>query len=356
MTPCPLCRTPIPATDERCPSCGTRVKRAAPVPAGSVPAASTPAPPPPPSPAPATPPPAPATPPPAPAAPPAPPAAAPPPPPAFAAPAPRPPAGAPSAPAPRPPGANAWRSDAGVGYYAAPTTSPGTAALPPLGSQPSPIYAPPPLAGGWGAPPAAPKPRRVRRWLAVVAALVVGGFVLLGVIGVVAGTLDERKASDAISDYVDGDDSVAYDSPDGGYRVEFPTNPVPQDQTIGGGVTEPVVVHSQVSRPGRRYAFEVGYVDLATGLSFPDEAAALAGIVDGMAGAFNGDVTERNTATLQGLPAADFVVRFQDSGDDAYAMGRIALSSSRLYVLTVTAEQIERDAFDRLVESFELTR
>jgi hypothetical protein len=191
--------------------------------------------------------------------------------------------------------------------------------------------------------------------LRIVAIVVVA---LVGVpfaIGFVSGFLDERSASSTISQYVDGDKGVAYESAAGGFTATFPTHPVPEEQTINNANGTTVIVHDMISRPGRKYAFEVGYVDVANGVSFPDARGALAGVVDAMAAAVNGTVTETTRSSLRGIEAEDFVVSFKDRGDDAYAVGRVALDRSRLYLVAVTARHVEREAFNRLVESFQLT-
>jgi hypothetical protein len=74
-----------------------------------------------------------------------------------------------------------------------------------------------------------------------------------------------------------------------------------------------------------------------------------------MAGAVGGKVTETTPSTLQGMTAEDFVVAFEDHGENAYAVGRVALSSTRLFLVAVTARRAERDGFTRLVNSFRLT-
>jgi hypothetical protein len=167
--------------------------------------------------------------------------------------------------------------------------------------------------------------------------------------------IDARRADDRIATYVKGDAGVQYDSAAGGFSAQFPTHPVPQEQTFSSANGRTIFVHDQISRPGRQFAFEVGYIDLVDNVRYPDARAALAGIVDSMAGAVNGTVTETTPATLQGMTAEDFVVAFKDHGEDAYAVGRVALSNTRLFLVSVTARRAERDGFTRLVNSFQLT-
>ena len=191
--------------------------------------------------------------------------------------------------------------------------------------------------------------------LKIFAGIVVGGFALLVAIGFVGSALDDHRASGTINGYVHGDPGVQYDSAAGGYRARVPDAPgaagadVPGRQRRRRRRPRPdqparpaVCVRGRLHRPHER--------DLVL-----RPEAALAGVVDAMAGAVDGKVTETTPATLQGLAAEDFVMSFKDNGDDAYAIGRVALSSQRLYLVAVTAWKAERDGFQRLVDSFQLT-
>jgi hypothetical protein len=132
---------------------------------------------------------------------------------------------------------------------------------------------------------------------------------------------------------------------------------VPVDQTMSGQAPDGthMVFHDFISHPGRRYAFEVGYFDLGTGVALPDAHAALAGMVDAMAAELDGEVTSSTPATLRGEDAEEFTVEYSDNGRAATAIGRVAMRGNRLYLVAVTAPGLQRAAFDRFVASFEFS-
>jgi hypothetical protein len=179
------------------------------------------------------------------------------------------------------------------------------------------------------------------------------GAIILGLIaiGFVAGTVDNHRANDAIHDYTDGSGKT-FTSLEGGFTASFPTQPVPMDQSMQTADGSTFVFHDFVSRPGRQFAFEVGYFDFAPGVALPDPNAALEGMVDAMAAELNGRVTSRAPSTLEAAQAEDFTVEYQDNGRKATAVGRVALHGSRVYLLAVTARGLQQDGFDRLVNSF----
>jgi hypothetical protein len=296
MTPCPLCRTQLDATHTRCPNCGAVVRRDAPVPP---PAWSTPAPA-------------------------AVPAAAPPPPPT------RPPL-------PSPAFAGTSAHAGGPVYGGSVNASP---------------YLAPSAMPDWLPPATRPKQRKARRLVGTTLAIIGGALAVLFVVGLVAGFLDDRQAGDKIDAYVDGNGGEAYVSPDGGFTASFPTHPVPVDQTIQADDGSTLVFHDVVSRPGRNYAFEVGYFDLGNQVSLPDPHAALVGMVDAMATQLKGRTTATAPATFHGAMAETFTVEFKDKGHDATGVGVVALRGRRLYLVAVTARSAEQAALDRLVKSF----
>jgi hypothetical protein len=305
MTPCPLCRTEIDDAQSRCPACGTRVKRdAAPVP----PPAWTPA------------------------------AVA-----STIAPAtvtPVAPAPAAAAPPPPPPG--------GPAYYGSPSSAPGTLLL----GQAAPLPMSPPIGATWAPPaPVLPKRGRVGRAARVTAAVVGGVLLLLFGIGFVAGSLDNHRANDAIHAYTAGRGET-FVAPAGEFTATFPTHPMPVDQTMQADDGSTFVFHDFVSRPGKQFVFEVGYLDVSPSVALPDANAALEGMVDAMAAELQGTVTSRAPSTLDDARAEDFTVEYQDNGRKAVAVSRVALHGGRVYLLAVTARGLQQEGFDRLVSSF----
>jgi hypothetical protein len=312
MRPCPLCRSEIPESQDRCPSCGTRVKRA-----------ETP-------------------------------------PPAFVRPPQTPPVAFGARPT-APPYLAPWSPPAQTQSQFSPP--------PPTGGAGAGVGGPPPAANPYAAPqfpyrtPPAPvwmppvdapvQKRSAGRVFGKVLAVLGGVFALLVGIGLVARVVDQHNASKAVSAYAKGSHSVTYTSPEGNFSASFPTNPVPTDQTMQSA-NGPILFHDEASHPGRSYAFEVGYMDFANGVSFPDPDAALQGVVDSMAGEVNGQVTERSPDSLDSMRAENFVIKYKEKNQDAVAVGRVALGNNRLYLLAVTAPTAQHAAFDRLAGSFHL--
>jgi hypothetical protein len=288
MTPCPLCRTEIDDAGSRCSACGTRVKRD-------------------------------------------------------------------GAPVPAP----AW-TPAAVASTIAPaivrpaasaaSAAPGTVLL----AQAAPLPMAPPTGATWAPPGPAPAPaKRGRFGRAVrVTAGVIGAVVLLlfGT-GFIAGSLDNHRANDAIHAYTAGGGET-FVAPAGAFTAMFPTHPVPVDQTMRADDGSTFVFHDFVSRPGKQFVFEVGYLDIAAGVALPDPNAALDDMVDAMAAELDGTVTSRAPATLEDARAEDFTVEYQDNGRKAVAVSRVALHGPRVYLLAVTARGLQQDGFDRLVSSF----
>jgi hypothetical protein len=181
----------------------------------------------------------------------------------------------------------------------------------------------------------------------VIAAVVV---VLVGV-GFVVGAVDNHRANDTIHDYTAGG-GATFVAPSGAFTASFPTHPVPMDQSMQTADGRTFVFHDFVSRPGRQFAFEVGYFDFAAGIALPDPNAALEGMVDAMAAQLNGRVTSRASSRLVDSQALDFTIDFQENGGKATAEARVAVRGSRVYLLAVTARGAQQDGFDRLVASF----
>jgi hypothetical protein len=215
--------------------------------------------------------------------------------------------------------------------------------------------APPTALPTWAPPVAGPRRRRVGRVIAIGAGVVAGLFALLVVIGLVVGAIDENKANDTIDAYVAGRRGEHFSSVAGAFEADFPSRPVPVDQRMAGPNGTELVFHDFVSHPGRRYAFEVGYFDLATQVALPDPHAALEGVVDSMAGELNGRVTSSGPAQLHGIEAQNFTVEFTENDESVAAIGRVALRGNRLYLVAITAPGLQRDAFERLVGTFEFT-
>jgi hypothetical protein len=216
----------------------------------------------------------------------------------------------------------------------------------------SPQYLAPSALPDWLPPATRPKRRKARRIIATTLAIIGGALAVLFVIGLVAGFVDDKQAGNKIDAYVDGNGGEVYVSPGGGFTASFPTHPVPVDQTIQAGDGSTLVFHDVVSRPGRNYAFEVGYFDLGNQVSLPDPHAALVGMVDAMAGQLKGRTTATAPATFHGATAETFTLEFEDKGRDATGVGVVALRGRRLYLVAVTARRAEPEALDRLVKSF----
>jgi hypothetical protein len=185
--------------------------------------------------------------------------------------------------------------------------------------------------------------------LGVIAGLIVGLMAAVAVYG----QIDESRAQDKIAAFVDGKAGSTYESASDGFAAKFPTKPVPSQQTQ---MTDagPVVFHDYVSRPGRRYVFEVGYYDFGT-ISFAPGRATLAGFAEGIAGELDGTVTASTPSRLDGLAAEEFTIEYEEDGEDATAVARIALHGQRAYLVAVTAPGLEQRAFDTFVSTFEFT-
>jgi len=230
------------------------------------------------------------------------------------------------------------------------SAAPGTVLL----AQAAPLPMPPPIGATWAPPgpaPAPPKRGRVGRAVRVTAAVIGGVVLLLFGIGFVSGSLDNHRANDAIHAYTSGGGET-FVAPAGEFAATFPTHPVPVDQTMQADDGSTFVFHDFVSRPGKQFVFEVGYLDVAPGVALPDPNAALEGMVDAMAAELNGTVTSRAPSTLEDARAEDFTVEYQDNGRKAVAVSRVALHGTRVYLLAVTARGLQQDGFDRLVSSF----
>src|SRR4029079_13480227 len=117
------------------------------------------------------------------------------------------------------------------------------------------------------------------------------------------------------------------------FTASFPTRPVPMDQSMQAADGRTFVFHDFVSRPGRQFAFEVGYFDVAPGIALPDPNAALEGMVDSMAAELNGHVTSRAPSALGDAQGLDFTVEFQEDGGRATAVARVAVRGARVYLL-----------------------
>jgi hypothetical protein len=249
----------------------------------------------------------------------------------------------------------AW-APAGVASTIAPATiapaaaAPGTVLL----AQAAPLPMSPPIGATWAPPapaPAVPKRGRVGRAVRVTAGVIGGIVFLLFGIGFVAGTLDNHRANDAIHAYTAGGGET-FVAPAGEFTATFPTRPVPVDQTMQADDGSTFVFHDFVSRPGKQFVFEVGYLDVAPGVALPDPNAALEDMVDAMAAELHGTVTSRAPSTLEDARAEDFTVEYQDNGRKAVAVSRVALHGPRVYLLAVTARGLQQDGFERLVSSF----
>ncbi|MDQ1521724.1 MAG: hypothetical protein QOI55_2797 [Actinomycetota bacterium] len=251
-----------------------------------------------------------------------------------------------AAPVPPPAGAG------GPAYFGASprVQSHGTAVL----SEAYPL-APPPHDSTWFPPPVPPKKRGIARTLAIGGIVVACLVAVLAVIGIVGRAVDNKRANDAIDAYAAGRTGKLFTSAPGSFAAQFPTAPVPVEQTIKAQGGTQFVFHDFISRPGRRYAFEVGYFDFAPGIRLPDARAALTAMVDAMAGELKGHVTRSVPSLLARAQAEDFTVQFDDRGQQAMALGRVALRGTRVYLVAVTAPGLQPAAFDRLVASFEFT-
>jgi hypothetical protein len=189
------------------------------------------------------------------------------------------------------------------------------------------------------------------------------GRLALGVVAAVgayvaSGVVFDRGARDGgaarIDDYVAGE-GTRYESARDGFVAEFPTEPVPTEQ-VESTPSGPVVFHNNLSQLGRERAFEVGTLDLGS-TRLPPGRDALGGLADLIVTQMNGTVLNSAPSTLDGVPAEDFAVEYEDTTADAQltAIMRLALHEGRLYAVAVSAPELEQEAFDRFVSTFRFT-
>ncbi len=215
---------------------------------------------------------------------------------------------------------------------------------------------PPPA---WG-PAYGPPPKKQRSAVAIV--FIVLGVLVFGVVGVAVvlafvQSEDDKDAAEAVDDFSEGTtETFAYTAPDGSFTIEFPEEPRSEDSVQPlEGESVSVNLHAATARVGRLNVFEAGYNDYPPELQL-DAAATLQGYVDVAVDTYDAALLDDTETTYGFLPARDFTIRYDDEGADQemIAKYRVIVSGQRVYLVVLSSEAENIDAFDAFVDSFEI--
>ena len=142
---------------------------------------------------------------------------------------------------------------------------------------------------------------------------------------------------------------VNFESPDGGFRVELPVEPVRQEETVQSDVGPlQAVLFAATTDPGSSYS--IAYTDYPEAVLQVEPGAVLDGAVQGAAANVSGTVQSSTKLEAEGFPAVDYVINVQ--GGQLQARG--ILVDRRIYLLQRAGPQPDEAGFRRLVDSFEL--
>jgi hypothetical protein len=158
-----------------------------------------------------------------------------------------------------------------------------------------------------------------------------------------AGADDEEPADEA------DDDWITFESPEGGFRVELPSEPESNVQSVPSqaGPLEAAVFTVEVDADT---GYIVAYTDYPEEVLEVEPGTVLDGAVQGAATNVSGTVESSTKLTVEGFPAVDYVIAV----DGGRVEARAILAGSRIYLLQRAASQPDQDEFRRLVDSFEL--
>lgn len=157
-------------------------------------------------------------------------------------------------------------------------------------------------------------------------------------------TLGDTPAGDAAGGWVN------FESPEGGFRVELPVEPVRQEETVQSDVGPlQAVLFAATTDPGSSYS--IAYTDYPEAVLQVEPGAVLDGAVQGAAANVSGTVQSSTKLQAEGFPAVDYVINVE--GGQLQARG--ILVDRRIYLLQRAGSQPDEAGFRRLVDSFELS-
>jgi hypothetical protein len=158
-----------------------------------------------------------------------------------------------------------------------------------------------------------------------------------------AGAEDEEPADEA------DDDWITFESPEGGFRVELPSEPERNVQSVPSqaGPLEAAVFTVEVSAD---LGYMVAYTDYPEEILNLDPVAALDQAVREAPTNVSGTLESSARLTVDGFPAVDYVIAVERGTLEA----RSILTGQRIYLVQRAASQPDQDEFRRLVDSFEL--
>ncbi len=160
-------------------------------------------------------------------------------------------------------------------------------------------------------------------------------------------TVDGAEDEEAPEEADDG--WISFESPEGGFRMEFPAEPVRGQQSLASELGPLETVLFTVEEDADT-VYLVAYTDYPEEVLDVDPGTVLDGAVQGAATNLSGTVESSTKLTVEGFPAVDYVVAVEGGRVEARAI----LAGRRIYLVQRAASQSGPDEFRRLVDSFEL--
>ncbi|HET7488538.1 MAG TPA: hypothetical protein VFJ85_11460 [Acidimicrobiales bacterium] len=193
----------------------------------------------------------------------------------------------------------------------------------------------------------APLPAKRSTWriVLIVAAVVVGAFVGLAVLGAFVNGMSGVAGKVSIDEYNRGGAGKPFVAADDGFRATFPSEPIhtTQKQIVPTGAME----LSNYFTASEEESFAVSSGGIPPGAGFDPNVG-----LDGAAGAIKGTVQSRVPTTFAGYPAVQGLIVSADG--KAFVEVLIVRAPNRFYILSVTAGHNPPPGFDRFKASFEL--